>query len=74
MARRFWIGFFRFNIMYFPTGDDEIVALAAHNGFSQLYSGRRSIIIYEGAELPKCRIRSYCLNLIRHCRRRRLYC
>ena len=35
----------------FPTGDDEVMALAAHNGFLIIF-GRRSIIVYEGAEFP----------------------
>jgi hypothetical protein len=35
----------------FPTGNDEVVALAAHNGFLIIF-GRRSIIVYEGAEFP----------------------
>jgi hypothetical protein len=35
----------------FPTGNDEIVALAAHNGFLVIFC-KRSIIVYEGAELP----------------------
>lgn len=35
----------------FPTGSDEIVALAAHNGFLIIFC-KRSIIVYEGAETP----------------------
>ena len=35
----------------FPTGHDEVVALAAHNGFLIIFC-KRSIIIYSGAESP----------------------
>ena len=35
----------------FPTGHDEVVALAAHNGFLVIFC-KRSIIIYSGAESP----------------------
>ena len=35
----------------FPTGHDEIVALAAHNGFLIIFC-KRSIIVYSGAESP----------------------
>ncbi len=35
----------------FPTGHDEITALAAHNGFLIIFC-KRSIIIYSGAESP----------------------
>ena len=35
----------------FPAGTDEIVALAAHNGFLIIF-GRNSIVIYQGAESP----------------------
>ena len=35
----------------FPSGNDEIVALSAHNGFLIIFC-KRSIIIYSGAELP----------------------
>ena len=35
----------------FPTGNDEIVALAAHNGFLVIFC-KRSIIIYSGATSP----------------------
>jgi len=35
----------------FPTGNDEIVALAAHNGFLIIFC-KRSVIVYEGAETP----------------------
>ena len=34
-----------------PTGFDEVVALAAHNGFLIIF-GKRSILIYEGASSP----------------------
>ena len=34
-----------------PAGGDEIVALAAHNGFLYIF-GRRQILIYAGAEEP----------------------
>lgn len=34
-----------------PNGYDEIVALAAHNGFLIIF-GRDSIVVYEGAESP----------------------
>jgi len=34
-----------------PTGFDEVVALAAHNGFLIIF-GKRSILIYSGAESP----------------------
>ena len=47
--------------MFFPTGDDEIVALAAHNGFLIIFC-RRSIIIYEGAELPSASTPVFKLN------------
>jgi hypothetical protein len=36
---------------YWPTGYDEIVALAAHNGFLYIF-GRNSILIYSGANDP----------------------
>jgi len=45
----------------FPTGDDEIVALAAHNGFLVIFC-RRSIIVYEGAELPSAATPVFKLN------------
>jgi len=35
----------------FPTGHDEVTALAAHNGFLIIFC-KRSIIIYSGAESP----------------------
>jgi len=35
----------------FPTGHDEVVALAAHNGFLVIFC-KRSIIVYSGAESP----------------------
>ena len=35
----------------FPTGNDEIVALAAHNGFLIIFC-KRSIIVYSGATSP----------------------
>jgi hypothetical protein len=35
----------------FPTGSDEVVALAAHNGFLIIF-GKRSIIVYQNAETP----------------------
>jgi hypothetical protein len=35
----------------FPTGHDEVVALAAHNGFLIIFC-KRSIIVYSGAESP----------------------
>lgn len=35
----------------FPTGHDEVVALAAHNGFLVIFC-KRSILIYSGAESP----------------------
>ena len=35
----------------FPTGHDEVVALASHNGFLIIFC-KRSIIIYSGAESP----------------------
>ena len=34
-----------------PDGYDEIVALAAHNGFLIIF-GKRSIVVYQGAEAP----------------------
>ena len=34
-----------------PTGFDEITALAAHNGFLIIF-GKRSILVYQGAENP----------------------
>jgi hypothetical protein len=34
-----------------PTGFDEIVALSAHNGFLIIF-GRKSILVYSGAESP----------------------
>ena len=34
-----------------PTGHDEVVALAAHNGFLIIF-GERSIVVYSGAETP----------------------
>lgn len=34
-----------------PTGFDEVVALAAHNGFLIIF-GKRSILVYSGAESP----------------------
>ena len=35
----------------FPTGHDEITALAAHNGFLIIF-GRKSILVYSGASSP----------------------
>lgn len=35
----------------FPTGNDEVVALAAHNGFLVIFC-KRSIIVYQNAETP----------------------
>ena len=35
----------------FPTGDDEVVSLSAHNGFLIIFC-KRSIIIYSGASSP----------------------
>ncbi len=35
----------------FPTGNDEVVALAAHNGFLIIFC-KRSIIVYSGASSP----------------------
>ena len=34
-----------------PNGADEIIALAAHNGYSMIF-GRRQILIYSGASTP----------------------
>ena len=45
----------------FPTGDDEIVSLAAHNGFLIIFC-KRSIIVYEGAEFPSANSPTFKLN------------
>ena len=45
----------------FPTGDDEVVSLSAHNGFLVIFC-KRSIIIYEGAELPSAETPVFKLN------------
>ena len=44
-----------------PDGYDEITALAAHNGFLVIF-GRRSIVLYQGAESPANMVLSDTIN------------